>query len=356
MAIKVGINGFGRIGRVFFRIAHRHPDIEVVAVNDLTDARTLAHLLKYDSVHREFQADVRATDGTFWADDQEIKVLAEKDPAQIPWRDLGVEYVIEATGKFTKAPDARKHLQAGARKVIITAPASDEDVTIVMGVNEEKYDPVRHHIVSTASCTTNGLAPIVKVIHNKFGVRRGFMTTAHSYTNDQRLLDLPHRDLRRARAAALSIIPTTTGAAKNVALAIPELQGKLTGLAFRVPTPDVSVIDFVAELERPTTKEELNDTLRAAAEKELQGILAYTELPLVSCDFLGNPHSSIVDGLSTMVIEGTLAKIVAWYDNEWGFTNRVVDTILYMHWRETLGWEAAFARTKEMARERTQRV
>lgn len=356
MGIKVGINGFGRIGRIFYRLAHGHPDIEVVAVNDLTDARTLAHLLKYDSVHRGFPADVRATDKTFWVEDQEIKVFAEKDPAQIPWGDLGVEFVVESTGKFTKGPDARKHLDAGARKVIITAPATDEDVTIVMGVNEEKYDPARHHIVATASCTTNALAPIVKVMHRKFGVRRGFMSTAHAYTNDQRLLDLPHRDLRRARAAALSIIPTTTGAAKAVALVIPEMQGKLTGLAFRVPTPDVSVIDFVAELERSTTKEELNDTLRAAAEGELQGILAYTELPLVSCDFLGNPHSSIIDGLSTMVIEGTLAKVIAWYDNEWGFTNRVVDTVLYMHWRETLGWDAALERTREAARTRAQTV
>ncbi|HAG07207.1 MAG: Glyceraldehyde-3-phosphate dehydrogenase, type I [Clostridia bacterium 62_21] len=354
MGIKVGINGFGRIGRIFFRLVHGHPDIDVVAVNDLTDARTLAHLLKYDSVHKEFAADVRATDGTFWVNDQEIKVFAEKDPANIPWGQLGVEFVIESTGKFTKAPDARKHLDAGARKVIITAPATDEDVTIVIGVNEEKYDPAQHHVVATASCTTNALAPIVKVLHNKFGVRRGFMTTAHSYTNDQRLLDLPHRDLRRARAAALSIIPTTTGAAKAVALVLPEMQGKLTGLAFRVPTPDVSVIDFVAELERSTTKEELNDALRSAAEGDLEGILAYTELPLVSCDFLGNPHSSIVDGLSTMVIEGSLAKVIAWYDNEWGFTNRVVDTVLFMHWRETLGRELAFERRKEAARGRTQ--
>ena len=353
MGIKVGINGFGRIGRIFFRLVQGHPDIDVVAVNDLTDARTLAHLLKYDSVHKEFAADVRATDGTFWVNDQEIKVFAEKDPANIPWGQLGVEFVIESTGKFTKAPDARKHLDAGARKVIITAPATGEDVTIVIGVNEEKYDPAQHHVVATASCTTNALAPIVKVLHNKFGVRRGFMTTAHSYTNDQRLLDLPHRDLRRARAAALSIIPTTTGAAKAVALVLPEMQGKLTGLAFRVPTPDVSIIDLVAELERSTTKEEVNDTLRSAAEGDLQGILAYTELPLVSCDFLGNPHSSIVDGLSTMVIEGSLAKVVAWYDNEWGFTNRVVDTVLFMHWRETLGRELAFERRKEAARERT---
>jgi len=350
MAIKVGINGFGRIGRNFYRIVHNHPDIEVVAVNDLTNAATLAHLLKYDSVHGTFAADVRATNDSFWADDQEVRVLAEPDPANIPWRDFGVEYVIESTGRFTKAKDAAKHLEAGAKRVIISAPANGEDVMIIMGVNEERFDPASHRIISSGSCTTNALAPIVKILNDRYGVKHGFMTTAHSYTNDQRLLDLPHRDLRRARAAALSIIPTTTGAAKNVAIAIPELKDKLTGLSFRVPTPDVSIIDFVCDLERPTTKEELNETLRAAAEGELQGILDYTELPLVSVDFLGNPHSSIVDGLSTMVIDGTFVKIVAWYDNEWGFSNRLVDIILYMHWRETLGSQAGAQAVEEVRR------
>lgn len=337
MAIKVGINGFGRIGRNFYRLVHNHPDIEVVAVNDLTNAATLAHLLKYDSVHGTFNADVRATDRSFWADDQEICVLAEPDPARIPWRDHGVEYVIESTGRFTKSKDAAKHREAGAKKVIISAPANGEDVMLIMGVNEQCYDPANHHIVSSGSCTTNALAPIVKILNDRYGVKRGFMTTAHSYTNDQRLLDLPHRDLRRARAAALSIIPTTTGAAKNVAIAIPELKDKLTGLSFRVPTPDVSIIDFVCDLDKPTNKDELNETLHRAADGEVKGIMDYTELPLVSVDFLGNPHSSIIDGLSTMVIDGTFAKIVAWYDNEWGFCNRLVDIILYMHWRETTG-------------------
>ncbi|MEW6725437.1 MAG: type I glyceraldehyde-3-phosphate dehydrogenase [Bacillota bacterium] len=347
MAIKVGINGFGRIGRNFYRIVHNHPDIEVVAVNDLTNAATLAHLLKYDSVHGTFGADVRAAERSFWVDDQEVMVLAEPDPANIPWENYGVEYVIEATGRFTKAKDAVKHLRGSVKKVLISAPATDEDITIVMGVNEDKYDPEKHRIVSAASCTTNALAPIVKVLHEKYGFKRGFMTTAHSYTNDQRLLDLPHRDLRRARAANLSIIPTTTGAAKNVSLAIPELEGKITGLSFRVPTPDVSVIDLVAELERPTTKEELNDTLRQWAAGDLQGILAYNELPLVSVDYIGNPHSSIIDGLSTMVIEGTFVKVVAWYDNEWGFSNRLVDLILFMHWRGTMGEELRKTTVKE---------
>jgi glyceraldehyde 3-phosphate dehydrogenase len=337
MTIRVGINGFGRIGRNFFRIVHGHPDLEVVAVNDLSNAATLAHLLKYDSVHRTFEADVRVTENSFWVDDQEIAVYAEPDPAQLPWGKLGVDVVVECTGRFTKAEGAGKHLQAGAHKVLISAPANGEDVMIIMGVNEERYNPDRHRIISAGSCTTNGLAPVVKVLNDHFGVKRGFMTTTHSYTNDQQLLDLSHRDLRRARAAAMSIIPTTTGAAKNVAGAIPELEGKLTGLALRVPTPNVSIIDFVAEVERSTTKEEVNDTLRAAAEGDLLGVLAYNELPLVSVDYTGDPHSSIVDGLSTMVIEGTLVKVLAWYDNEWGFSNRLLDIILYMHFRETVG-------------------
>lgn len=352
MSIRIGINGFGRIGRNLFRILYKHPDIDVVAVNDLADAATLAHLLKYDSVHGTFEADVRAGEKSFWVDDEEIQVLAEADPAKLPWRDLNVDFVVESTGRFTKAKDAGKHLDAGAKRVIISAPATDEDVMIVMGVNEDWYDPDKHRIISIGSCTTNGLAPIVKVLHDRFGVKRGLMTTTHSYTNDQRLLDLPHRDLRRARAANLSIIPTTTGAAKNVSLAIPELEGKLTGMAFRVPTPDVSVIDFVCELEKPTTKEELNDVLREAAEGDLRGVLAYSELPLVSIDYTGNPHSSIVDGLSTLVVQGTMAKVVAWYDNEWGFSNRVVDTILFMHWRETLGEEARGKLEKERVRVR----
>ncbi len=352
MSIRIGINGFGRIGRNLFRILYKHPDIDVVAVNDLADAATLTHLLKYDSVHGTFEADVRAGEKNFWVDDEEIQVLAEADPARLPWRDLNVDFVVESTGRFTKAKDAGKHLDAGAKRVIISAPATDEDVMIVMGVNEDWYDPDKHRIISIGSCTTNGLAPIVKVLHDRFGVKRGLMTTTHSYTNDQRLLDLPHRDLRRARAANLSIIPTTTGAAKNVSLAIPELEGKLTGMAFRVPTPDVSVIDFVCELEKVTTKEELNDVLREAAEGDLRGVLAYSELPLVSIDYTGNPHSSIVDGLSTLVVQGTMAKVVAWYDNEWGFSNRLVDTILYMHWRETLGEEARGKLEKERVRVR----
>lgn len=340
MSIRVGVNGFGRVGRNFMRIVHGHPDLEIVAVNDLSDAATLAHLLKYDSIHRTFESDIRSTQKGFWVDDQEIAVHSEPDPAQIPWLESGVDLVVECTGRFTKAEKAAGHLQAGARKVLISAPADGEDTMIIMGVNEEWYDPAKHHIISAGSCTTNGLAPVAKVLNDRFGVKRGFMTTAHSYTNDQQLLDLPHRDLRRARAAAMSIIPTTTGAAKNVGNAIPALEGKLTGMAFRVPTPDVSIIDFVAEIEKPTTKEELNDALRSAATGELMGILDYNELPLVSVDYMGNPHSSIIDGLSTMVIQGTLVKVLAWYDNEWGFSNRLLDIILYMHFRETIGDQA----------------
>lgn len=340
MSIRIGINGFGRIGRNLLRVLYKHPDIDVVAVNDRADAATLAHLLKYDSVHGIFEADVRAGEESFWVDDEEIRVLGAADPAHLPWRELKVDFAIECTGKFTKAGDAGRHLDAGAKRVIISAPATDEDVTIVIGVNQDWYDPDKHRVISAASCTTNGLAPIVKVLNDRFGVRRGLMSTAHSYTNDQRLLDSSHRDLRRARTANLSIIPTTTGAAKNVSLAIPELEGKLTGMAFRVPTPDVSVIDLVCELEKPTTKEELNDALREAAEGDLRGVLEYSELPLVSVDYTGNPHSSIVDGLSTLVVQGTMAKVIAWYDNEWGFSNRVADIILYMHWRETVGEKA----------------
>ncbi|WAM30563.1 type I glyceraldehyde-3-phosphate dehydrogenase [Caldicellulosiruptor naganoensis] len=332
MAVKIGINGFGRIGRNAFKaILAKYPnEFEVVAVNDLTDPKTLAHLLKYDSCYGIFNGTVEYTDTSIIVNGKEIKVLAEKDPANLPWKDLGVEVVIESTGKFTKKQDAEKHIQAGAKKVIITAPATDEDITIVMGVNEEMYDPSKHHVISNASCTTNCLAPVTKVIDNHFKVKRGLMTTVHSYTNDQQILDLPHKDLRRARAAALSIIPTTTGAAKAVALVLPHLKGKLNGFALRVPTPTVSVTDVVFEVEKPTTKEEVNSVLKAAAEGELRGILGYSEEPLVSVDYKGDPRSSIVDALSTMVIEGTLVKVVAWYDNEWGYSNRVADLLNYI--------------------------
>ncbi|AVX19745.1 glyceraldehyde 3-phosphate dehydrogenase [Carboxydocella sporoproducens DSM 16521] len=330
MTVRVGINGFGRIGRNVFRAALNKPEIEIVAINDLTDAKTLAHLLKYDSVHGILNAEVQAGDGEIIVNDKAIKVYAEKDPANLPWGDLGVDIVVESTGRFTNREDAAKHLQAGAKKVIISAPAKNEDITIVMGVNQDKYDPANHHVVSNASCTTNCLAPFAKVIHEKFGIVRGLMTTVHSYTNDQQILDLPHKDLRRARAAAMSIIPTTTGAAKAVGLVLPELKGKLNGFAMRVPTPNVSVVDLVCELATEATAEEINAALKAAAEGELKGILAYTEEPLVSRDFNGNSNSSIVDGLSTMVIDKKLAKIVSWYDNEWGYSCRVVDLALYI--------------------------
>ncbi|NLG84652.1 MAG: type I glyceraldehyde-3-phosphate dehydrogenase [Firmicutes bacterium] len=343
MAVKVGINGFGRIGRNVFRAAfRRNPNIEVVAVNDLTDAKTLAHLLKYDSVHGIFEAEVSAKDEAILVNGREIKVLSQRDPALLPWKDLGVEIVVESTGLFIVKMDgvnkkgkevkgAYNHIsKGGAKKVVITAPAEGEDITIVMGVNEDKYNPTLHEVISNASCTTNCLAPVVKVLHEKFTVKRGLMTTVHSYTNDQMILDLPHRDLRRARAAALSIIPTTTGAAKAVALVLPELKGKLNGFAMRVPTPNVSVVDFVCDVEKPTTVEEVNAALKAAAEGPLRGILAYTEEPLVSRDFNGDSHSSIVDALSTMVIDGTMVKVVAWYDNEWGYSCRVVDLVDYI--------------------------
>lgn len=331
MALKVGINGFGRIGRNVFRAAMHREDIEIVAVNDLTNACTLAHLLEFDSVHGILKADIYANEEReFKVNGKDIKAFAIPDPGSIPWRDYGVEIVIESSGRFTDRESSAKHLNGGAKKVVISAPAKNEDITIVMGVNEDKYDPAKHQIISNASCTTNGLAPVVKVVHREFGVVRGLMTTVHSYTNDQQILDLPHKDLRRARAAAMSIIPTTTGAAKAVALVIPELKGKLNGLSMRVPTPNVSVVDLVAELARPASAEEINAALKAAAEGELAGILEYCELPLVSKDFNGNPHSSIVDSLSTMVIDGSLAKVVAWYDNEWGYSNRVVDLVAYI--------------------------
>lgn len=331
MAIRVGINGFGRIGRNVFRASMNNLEVEIVAVNDLTDAETLAHLLKYDSVHGTLHAKVEAKEGALVVNGKEIKVLAERDPANLPWRELGVDIVVESTGRFTDKSKAEAHITGGgAKKVIISAPAKNEDITIVMGVNEGQYDPNRHHVISNASCTTNCLAPFAKVLHEKFGIKHGLMTTVHSYTNDQQILDLPHKDLRRARAAGLSIIPTTTGAAKAVALVLPELKGKLNGFAMRVPTPNVSVVDLNAELENETTAEEVNAALKEAAEGALKGILGYTEEPLVSKDFNGDARSSIIDALSTMLIGGKMVKVVSWYDNEWGYSNRVVDLIDYI--------------------------
>ncbi|CAN5686770.1 MAG: type I glyceraldehyde-3-phosphate dehydrogenase [Gemmatimonadetes bacterium] len=331
MPIRVAINGFGRIGRNVLRAAKQHgaDDLDFVAVNDLTDTETLAHLLRHDSVHRAFPGTVEARGESLVVDGDEIRVLSEKDPAQLPWGDLGVDVVIESTGRFTKRDDAAKHLEAGAKKVIISAPAKNEDITIVLGVNHEKYDAGSHHVISNASCTTNCLVPVVKVLLDNFGFRRGVMTTVHSYTNDQQILDLPHKDLRRARAAGMSIIPTTTGAAKATALVIPELKGKIDGLAMRVPTPNVSIVDLVAELEQDVSAEQINDAFRAAAGGKLQGILAVEEAPLVSVDFIGNPHSSIVDAQSTNVVAG-LAKVMAWYDNEWGYSMRCVDLARYV--------------------------
>lgn len=327
---KVGINGFGRIGREVFRVAFTNPDVEIVAVNDLTDAATLAHLLKYDSVHGTFPHEVTVDGDYIVVDGQKVKVLAQTDPAKLPWGELGVEIVVESTGRFTEGPKAAAHIAAGAKKVIISAPAKQEDITIVMGVNEDKYDPAKHNIISNASCTTNCLAPFTKVLMEKFGIESGLMTTVHSYTNDQRILDLPHKDLRRARAAACSIIPTTTGAAKAVALVLPELKGKLNGFAMRVPTPNVSITDLTVLLKTDTTAEEINAALKEAAEGKMKGILGYNELPLVSRDYNGCPLSSIVDGLSTMMVGPRMAKVVSWYDNEWGYSNRVVDLACYI--------------------------
>jgi glyceraldehyde 3-phosphate dehydrogenase len=327
MAVKVGINGFGRIGRLVFR-AGWGKKIDVVAVNDLTDAATLAHLLKYDSAHHVWDVDVSAQNGNLAVDGKSVRVFAEPDPVKIPWKDLGVEVVVESTGRFTERAKAAAHLAAGARKVVISAPANNADVTIAPGVNDEMYDPQQHNVVSAASCTTNCLAPVAKVINDVFGIQRGTMTTVHAYTNDQRILDFPHKDLRRARAAAMSIIPTSTGAAKAIGLVIPELSGKLDGFSLRVPVPDGSVVDLVAEVARKTTKEEVNSALeKAASTPPLKGYLRYTELPLVSADIVGDPHSSIVDGLSTMVVDGEMVKVIAWYDNEWGYSNRVIDVI-----------------------------
>ena len=327
---KIGINGFGRIGREVFRVAFNNPEVEVVAVNDLTDSATLAHLLKYDSVHGTFPHDVSADGDCIVVDGKKVKVFASPDPAKIPWGEIGAEIVVESTGRFTEGPKAAAHLAAGAKKVIISAPAKQEDITIVMGVNQEKYDPAKHNIISNASCTTNCLAPFAKVLQNTFGIESGLMTTVHSYTNDQRILDLPHKDLRRARAAACSIIPTTTGAANAVALVLPELKGKLNGFAMRVPTPNVSITDLTVVLQKDTTAEEINAALKAAAEGELKGIMGYNELPLVSRDYNGCPLSSIVDGLSTMMVGPRMAKVVSWYDNEWGYSNRVVDLAIYI--------------------------
>ena len=325
MAVKVAINGFGRIGRNVFRAAMKDPGIEIVAINDITDNKTLAHLLEYDSVLGKLGTDVTADDEGITVNGKKIRVYAERDPANIPWSDNGAQIVIESTGLFTKGPAAAKHLKGTVKKVIISAPAKEEDITVVLGVNDDKYDASKHHIVSNASCTTNCLAPVAKVLENKFGINKATMTTVHSYTNDQRTLDLPHEDLRRARAAALNMIPTKTGAASAIGLVMPELDGKCDGFAIRVPTPDVSVVDLVAEVKKETTAKEVNAALKQAAEGELKGILGYTDEPLVSTDFLGDPRSSIVDSQMTKVLGGNMVKVLAWYDNEWGYSCRVVD-------------------------------
>ena len=330
MAIRVGINGFGRIGRNILRAALGNQDIDFVAVNDITSNATLAHLLKYDSILGNLSAAIEATGDGITVDGDHVKVLSERDPAALPWKALGVDIVFESTGLFTKRDDAAKHLAAGAKKVIVTAPAKGQDVSLVLGVNGEKYDPAKHHIISNASCTTNCLAPVAKVLHERFGIRKGWMTTIHSYTNDQKLLDLPHKDLRRARAAALSMIPTTTGAAAAVGEVMPDLKGKLDGISIRVPTPNVSVVDLAALLDRKTSTEEVNKAFKAAADGPLKGILEYCEAPLVSIDFRGNPHSSILDAGYTRVMDGDFVKILAWYDNEWGYSSRCVDLVTFI--------------------------
>jgi len=327
MSIKVGINGFGRIGRNVFRAGMDNPEIDFVAINDLTDANTLAYLLQYDSIYGMLDGVVEAADNAIVVDDREIKIISERDPAALPWKELGVDVVVESTGVFVKGEDAAKHLSAGARKVIITAPAKGEDLTIVIGVNEDWYDPDKHHVISNASCTTNCLAPVAKVLLDNFGIEKGYMTTCHAYTNDQRILDFPHKDLRRARAAAMSIIPTTTGAAKATALVIPELKGKMDGIALRVPVPDASVVDLVAVLGKEVTADEVNSVFRDVADKgRFDGILEYVDDPIVSSDVIGNPYSSVFDSGMTMA-EGNMVKIISWYDNEWGYSNRVVDLI-----------------------------
>ncbi|CAN5851974.1 type I glyceraldehyde-3-phosphate dehydrogenase [soil metagenome] len=332
MAIRVGINGFGRIGRQVLRAARQAgiTDIDFVAVNDLTDTKTLAHLFKYDSVHREYQGEVTAGADSITVDGKEIKVLAEKDPTRLPWKALGVDIVLECTGRFTEASKAHAHITGGAQKVIISAPAKGEDITIVMGVNHTKYDAAAHHIISNASCTTNCLVPMVKVVRDNFGFVRGSMVTIHSYTNDQSILDLPHKDLRRARAAAISMIPTTTGAAKATSLVIPELKGKIDGMSVRVPTPDVSFTDLAVVVDKPVTIEQVNAAFRTAAEGALKGILKYAEEELVSVDYIGNPHSCILDSKCTNVVDGLLVKVSGWYDNEWGYASRCVDLLQYV--------------------------
>ncbi len=332
MAIRVGINGFGRIGRQVLRAAKQQgvADLDFVAINDLTDTTTLAHLFEYDSVHGRYDGSVDHDEDGITVNGHRVRIFAERDPARLPWGELGVDIVLEATGRFTAAADARKHLDAGAKKVIISAPATNEDITIVMGVNSDKYDPASHHIISNASCTTNCLVPMVKIIRDNFGFVHGSMVTIHSYTNDQSILDLPHKDLRRARAAALSMIPTTTGAAKATALVIPEVKGKIDGIAVRVPTPDVSLTDLTCVVERPVTKADVNAAFKAAAAGALTGIVDYSEVPLVSIDYVGNPFSCTLDALSTIVIDGTLVKISGWYDNEWGYSSRCVDLLRFV--------------------------
>jgi glyceraldehyde 3-phosphate dehydrogenase len=328
--VKVGINGFGRIGRNVFRAALTNPEVDVVAINDLTDVNTLAHLLKYDTTHGKLDATVEAGEGALIVNGKTVKVFSERDPGNLPWASVGAEIVVESTGIFTAKEKAEAHLKGGAKKVIISAPATNEDITVVMGVNEDKYDPAAHTVISNASCTTNCLAPFAKVLNDTFGIVKGMMTTVHSYTNDQSVLDLPHKDLRRARAAAENIIPSTTGAAKAVSLVLPELKGKLNGMAFRVATPNVSVTDLVVELSRDVTVEEVNAALKDAAGSKLQGIMNYSEEPLVSSDYNGDPASSTIDALSTMVVGGNMVKVVSWYDNEWGYSNRVVDLAAFI--------------------------
>ena len=331
MSFKIGINGFGRIGRNFFRASYQDPDIDIVAVNDITDSKTLAHLLKYDSVLGILEANIKSSEDAIIVNDKKTKVLCEKEVGNLPWKELGASIVIESTGIFRKKQDAIKHIEkGGAEKVIISAPAPDPDVAIVLGVNEKIYDPEKHHVISMASCTTNCLAPVVKVLHQEFGIEKAFMTTIHAYTSDQKLLDAPHKDLRRARAAAVSQIPTTTGAAKAVGLVIPELEGKIDGIAIRVPTCNVSVVDLVALLKKNVSADEVNESFKKASEGKLKGILDYTEEPLVSVDFMANPHSGIVDGLFTRITDENLVKILAWYDNEWGFSCRMIDLIKYI--------------------------
>ncbi len=331
MATRIAINGFGRIGRCLLRAAlSRNENFEVVAINDLDKPATLAHLFKYDSVHRTWPGEVKATEKGIVVGGKEIAVIAERDPAKLPWKDLGVDLVLECTGRFTKKDDAAKHLTAGAKKVLISAPAKGPDITIAFGINQDSYDPAKHHIISNASCTTNCLAPVAKVLHDSFGIERGLMTTVHSYTNDQRILDLPHEDLRRARAAALSMIPTSTGAAKAVGEVLPALKGKIHGLAVRVPTPNVSLVDFTVNLAKNTSAEEINAAFKKAAEGPLKGVLEYSEALTVSIDHNGNPHSSIFDATNTLVMDGNLVKVMAWYDNEWGFSNRMVDVAKFI--------------------------